>query len=321
MLSNKSKFAVLGLLITMLVVSLTAGCSKKNSETPGIRIAALPILDSLPMYVAEKEGLFEKHGVNVELIPVTSAPERDQLLAAGEADGAVNELVSVLFFNRNEVKLQVVRYARTATQTTPVFRILASSASNIEALDDLKGIEIGVSQGTLIEYITDRLLENEGFTDNDIKIVSVPSIPNRLALLTSGDLKAAMLPDPLASLAIQQGAKVIIDDSSHPFFGYSVISFRKETIDAAPVAVKDFLAAIEDAVKLINQNPDKWNPLLTEYKLVPKPLLSSFHIPPFPEAGVPTKEQWQDVVDWTQAKGLIDNNPVYQDSVNRNLLP
>ena len=50
-----------------------------------LKIAVLPIIDTLPMYVAEAEGLFAKHGVTVEFIPVASAPERDQLLAAGQA--------------------------------------------------------------------------------------------------------------------------------------------------------------------------------------------------------------------------------------------
>ena len=40
-------------------------------------MAVLPILDTLPMYVAQQEGLFEQNGVQVEFIPVASGAERD----------------------------------------------------------------------------------------------------------------------------------------------------------------------------------------------------------------------------------------------------
>src|SRR5687768_15712912 len=62
-----------------------------SPETKTLKIAVLPIIDTLPMYVAQQAGLFAKYGVDVEFIPVASAPERDQLLAAGGADGTINE--------------------------------------------------------------------------------------------------------------------------------------------------------------------------------------------------------------------------------------
>ncbi len=67
------------------------------------------------MYVAQKEGLFEKHGVKVELVPVASAPERDQVIAAGQADGMINEALSTALYNKDQVQVQIVRYARAAT--------------------------------------------------------------------------------------------------------------------------------------------------------------------------------------------------------------
>ena len=56
------------------------------SEPITLKIAVLPIMDALPMFVAEADGLFESHGVNVDFIPVASAPERVQLIKAEQAD-------------------------------------------------------------------------------------------------------------------------------------------------------------------------------------------------------------------------------------------
>ena len=286
-----------------------------------LKIAVLPIIDTLPMYVAEAEGLFAKHGVTVEFVPVASAPERDQLLAAGQADGTVNETLSVMLFNKDAVQMQAVRYALRPMEGYGHFFILASAQSGITDAQGLKGVEIGVSQGTVIEYVTERLLQAEGLTADEIKTIAVPKIPDRMALLASGELSAGVLPDPLASLAISQGAVKVLDDSAHPEYGFSVISFRKEVIDANPEAVRAFLAAIEEASDLINLDSSKYTSLLSDKGLVPPPLLGAFQIPPFPDQAVPTEAEWADALAWAKEKGMLTVDVSYADSVNASLLP
>jgi NitT/TauT family transport system substrate-binding protein len=303
-----------------------APATEVQAEAPAgdigtLKIAVLPIIDTLPMFVAEAEGLFEKHGVNVEFVPVASAPERDQLLAAGQTDGTVNETLSVMFFNKDAVQMQAVRYALRPAEGSGHFFILASGQSGITDAQGLKGVEIGVSQGTVIEYVTERLLQAEGLTKDEIKTIAVPKIPDRMALLASGELKAGVLPDPLASLAVSQGAVVVLDDSLHPEYGFSVISFRKEVIDSNPEAVKAFLAAIAEATDLINSDSSKFTSLLSDKGLVPPPLLQTFKVPPFPSPAVPTEAEWNDALAWAKEKGMLTADVAYADSVNSSLLP
>lgn len=307
---------VLALFSLVLVLS---ACAPQTVGT--LKIAVLPIIDALPMYVSQHEHLFEKHGVNVELIPVASAPERDQLIAAGRADGTINETLAVMLFNKENVQMQVVRYALRPTEENGHFFILASNKSGISSIDGLKGVEIGVSQGTVIEYVTERLLQADGFTTDEIKTVAVPKIPDRMALLASGELDAGVMPDPLASLVVSQGGVIVADDSSHPEYGFSVISFRKDMIEANPEAIKGFLAAIEEATVMINAEPAKYKAVLSEQKLVPPPLLDAYDVPVFPPAGVPSVDEWSDALTWLQEKGILTTHVSYEDSVNGTLLP
>lgn len=314
-------FMIIVLSIFLAACSQNVTPTETSDEPVTLRIAVLPILDALPMYVAQQEDLFEKHGVEVEFIPVASAAERDQVITSGQADGMINEAVSTLFYNQDETQIQIVRFARTATPSSPQFFILASGQSGITNVADLKGVAVGISEGTVIEYLTDRLLEAEGFTQEEIQTVAVPKIPERMTLLGSGELDAAMLPDPLASLAAQGGAVVVLDDSKHPEFGYSTISFRLPVIEANPQAVKNFLSAIEEATDKINSDPTKWENLLTENQLVPAPLMGTFEVPPYPTASIPNKDQWDDALAWAKAKGLIDVDVSYEDSVTGAYLP
>ena len=286
-----------------------------------LKIAVLPIIDALPMYVAQQEGLFAKHGVNVEFVPVASAPERDQLLAAAGADGTINETLAVMLFNKEKPQMQVVRYALRPTEESGHFFIIASPKSGISSVDGLKGVEIGVSQGTVIEYVTDRLLQAGSFTKDEIKTIAVPKISDRMALLASGELQAGVMPDPLAALVVSQGGKIVADDSKHPEYGFSVISFRKDSIDTNPEAIKGFLAAIEEGTSLLNADPAKYKNVLSEQKLVPAPLLDKYQPPAFPTAGVPTENEWNDALGWLKEKGILTTDVSYQDSVNGSLLP
>jgi NitT/TauT family transport system substrate-binding protein len=306
--------------VLIILVFLLSACASAAEPAP-LKIAVLPIIDTLPMYVAQQEGLFAKRGVRVEFVPVASAPERDQILAAKQADGTVNETLAVMAFNKESIQMQVVRYALRPTAGHGHFFIIAAGQSGINSVDGLRGVEIGVSQGTVIEYVTERLLQEADFTADEIKTIAVPKMPDRMALLASGELKAGVLPDPLAALVVGQGGVIVTDDSQYPEYGFSVISFRKEVIDADPEAVKGFLAAVEEATALINADSTKYKNVLSDQKLVPAPLLENYEAPIFPIAGVPTEAEWNDAMNWLQQKGMLTVDVSYADSVNATLLP
>ena len=309
------KIVLLFALFSLLLV----GCGPSTAQS-SIRFAYLPIVDSLPLLVAQKEGLFEKNNVKVELVPVNSAPERDQLLQTGQVDGVINELLNAMQFNKDGVKIQVVRYALMADSSTGHFFVLASKDSGITDVNGLKGIEIGISQATIIEYVTTRLLQGAGFGTSDIKYTAIPKLPDRLALLLSGQAKAVVLPDPLASIALAKGAVNIIDDTKQPAVGASVISLSKDLIDKDPSAAKGFLKAIDEADALINADPEKYKTVLADNKVVPAELMQSFKFPAFPAAMVPSQAEWDDVLAWATENGILQSKPDYAASVNGSLL-
>jgi NitT/TauT family transport system substrate-binding protein len=307
------------LLLSLLLMFLSA-CASQDEPTT-LKLALLPIMDTLPAHVAQEQGYFADENLTVEFLPVGSAPDRDQLIKSGQADGMVNELLSTMFFNSDSPEVITVRYARKATPEYPHFYVLAAPDSEIHAVQDIVGKEIGISEGTIIEYSTERLLQEAGVNADDYQTIAVPRIPDRLALLGSGELAAANMPDPAAALAIQNGATVVIDDSVHPQYGHSVYTFRKDILDDNPEAVRSFLRAIERAVADINSDKSQWSDLLSDNNLVPPPLLGSYTVPDFPEAGLPTEEQWIDMLQWAQEKEYLSGEPDYATSVDDSYLP
>lgn len=315
--SQWSKFI---LLLFVLSIFLSA-CSPKATEKTAIKFAVLPILDSLPMYVAQQEGLFDKYDLDVELVPVSSGPERDQLVAANQIDGMINEVLTTILNNRTNKNVVIVRYARAATADTPLFSIVASAQSGITSVDQLKGVKIGISEGTVIAYLTDRMLQEEGFAPDDIVTVAVPKIPDRVTLISNGELDAGTMPEPVASLLALQGAAVVLADNKYPEYSHSAIAFRNDFVESNPDAVKLFLAAIEEAVETINADPTKWEATLVENNILPAPLQGKFQVPLFVTAGVPSPEQYADVLAWAQENELISEDVPYEQCISSEFLP
>lgn len=323
--SHRQKLAYSSLMLILLALLALAGCAPQAAPATNqpvvVRIAMLPIIDALPFYVAQEQGYFTENNLDVQFIPAGSAAERDQMIAAGQADGMINDLVSVALYNKTSVMVKTVRFAREADSQTAMYRVLAAASSGLKTPADLAGVPVGMSQNTVIDYITSRLLEKEGLTPDQIVSIAVPKIPDRLALLDKGELKAATLPEPFGTVAQGSGAVLIVDDSQHPEYGYSVISFRTAFIDQNPQAVWGFLAAVEQAVKDINSTPEQFRPLLAEYNMVPEALQADYPVPPFQAGAVPSEAQWQDVIAWMKDRGLIDKDLPYAESITGEYLP
>lgn len=284
-------------------------------EAAPLRLALLPIVDVLPFFLAEEREYFKEAGIQVTAVPVSSALERDQLLQAGEVDGILGELAAAAVFNRDVTRIRVVMTARKAYPDAPIFRILAAPGSNASSASDLAGVPIAVSENTIIEYLTDRLLRAEGLAPGQIVGRSVPAIPERFQLLMRGRIEAATLPDPLAQSAVTAGAVMVLDDASHPEYAVTILAFRAETLRENPAGVRRFLDLWNRAAEEINADPAAHRALLLEKVRVPENVRDTFSVPPFPIREVPTAHQWEDVVDWLLEKGLIDGKAAYGDSV------
>jgi NitT/TauT family transport system substrate-binding protein len=281
-----------------------------------LRIGVLPITDVVPFYIAEQQGYFQQQGLVVELVPASSAAERDQMMLTQQIDGQLNDLVSTVLFNAQSPRIKIVRKARQAFPNAAEYWILAPKDSPIKTAQDLKGKEIAISQNTVIEYVTQRLLEKEGVSAADIKTTNVPSIPTRLQLLQQGQVAAATLPDPLASLAILQGARIVVDDSKYVEISMSVISFRTDIVEKRADEVKKFLAAYDRAINDIRTRPEQFRNTLIEKGRVPDQLKDKYQFPPFPDPDIPTKVQWDDVVKWALERKLISAPVTFESSVD-----
>ena len=318
------KFSMVLGYLSVIIFSLSlAACSpgSPSVEDKTLKVGLLPILDVLPFYVAQDKGYFEAEGLQqVELVPIKSAQERDALIQAGEIDGALTDLQGVALFDRETSQLKAIIKARKAYPDAPHFRIVAAPGFQVNGPADLANVPVGISQNTIIEYLNDRLLTAWGLPADQIAVEEVSAIPVRFELLMAGQLKAALLPDPTGQAAIASGASLIVDDTQFPEYSQSVLAFRTDSLTQKPDTIRAFLRAWNKAVADINQDPNAYRNVLIENTRVPPNIQGTYNVPRFPEGEITSEAEWNDVVEWAQGKGLLDEPVPYDRAVDTSFL-
>lgn len=318
-------FALRVLCVSVVTLTLlAAGCggaaAPAAKEAAPLKVGVLPILDALPMYVAEQEGYFKEQNVNVEMVLFPSALERDSAIVAGQLDGELNDPVSTALLNKDGGKYRIVRLAFKGNESMAMMVVLVAPSSKITSPAELRGIPIGISKNSIIEYTTERLLQSAGVPTAEIVKTEITKIPVRTEMLAKGQVAAATLPEPLASLAEQQGAKRVTDDSKTGT-GKSVITFRQETMEKNPEGVKRFLAAYEKGVEAINGTPNRYRDLMVDKAKVPDSLRASLNVPKFDKAVLPSKGDIDDITRWMVEKGMLSQPTAYEKMVAEGFLP
>lgn len=317
----------LGLIVLSLAI-FVFGCGAQKvsesqsakSETKTVKIGILPIEDNLPFYVAEKDKIYAKEGVQVELVSFASAMERDAALQAGQIDGQVADLLAVALLKKIGVDVRIATIGLGATPQEGRFAILSSPKSDIKDLAGLKGATLGISQNSIIDYVSDQMLIDKGVQLNNIKEISIPKMPVRVDMLLSDQITAACLPDPLASLAQAKGAHVLVDDT-YKNISQTVFLFRSASIQDNPEGIKAVVRAYGSAGQALTNNPDQYRELFLDKAQIPQELKDSYKTPTFSKLQLPTEEEVQSVMKWMVDRKLIPQAYDYQELVDPSLLP
>jgi NitT/TauT family transport system substrate-binding protein len=260
------------------VAALAAGCSASGAsgadsiasslptnygapEQTTLNVGVVPAMDSAGFFVAQSEGLFAKEGLKINYSPATSSETAIQQQVKGQLQITAGNYVSYVQYAANPVNaknpLEIVSEGSVMQEGAQTLFVMPSS--HITRLSQLKGKLIGVNAPENIDYLLGvSVLKENGIDPGDVKFPTATSkdfaptdgaipFPEMGADLNSGELAAAIMPEPFASLAEQQFGAVPLADlnqgatSDFPIEGYVV---TKAWAEQNPNTLQRFLAAL-----------------------------------------------------------------------------
>ncbi|MCR4418810.1 MAG: MetQ/NlpA family ABC transporter substrate-binding protein [Clostridia bacterium] len=307
-------------LVLVLALMLAAGCSRKAESDP-LRVGVIPVEDNFPFFVAEQEGMFEKLGLRVELVPFNSARDRDLALQAGKIDGETADPVAVALLRKSGTAAKIICLTMGARPEEGRFVLLAAPSGRVKNPQDLRGATLAVSENTVIEYVADQLLANAGLNPAQVSKTPVPDMAQRLQLLLGGRVDAAVLPDPLATLAQEQGAPVLMDDTRQKEnLSQVVLVFREEVIRSRRDDLVKLVRAYQQAAAEVTARPQAFRELFVERTRLPEALRDTYLTPRYSAPALPQPEDLDRVIRWMVAKGLLSDPYSYHDLVEEGVL-
>ena len=287
-----------------------------------ITVGLMRIDDSFPFYVAEKEGLFEKHGVNVELQNFSSARDLSTALQGGELDALMTDPVVTALSLKGGTDVRIVAMALGAVPEEGRFLVISAPESGITSPKQLEGRNIAISNNTMMDYLVEQYENTLGLDKTAITTVNMPDLMLRTTTLLEGtEIDAAILPDPLAAYAVAEGANVVIDDTKlDENFSQSVVTVTADAIQNNRAAVDAMLDAYNEAIELINANPDEYRTFALECANVPEALAETYPTPSFTAESIPDEAAIAQVNSWMVERGLLDKAYTYTEMVDTSFI-
>ena len=312
------------LLLCAMAFVLSVGCGKEPAKQdapvqkgakPALSVGLMPDTDSVPFIVAREKGYFAEEGVEVTLHPFKSAMDRDAALQSGQLDGAVSDLLAAAFAKAGGFDVRVT------SSTDGAYQMIAGKGNEAKDVHSLAGADIAVSRNTIIEYVTDRILRENGMASDALQKVSIPQIPARLEMLQNGKLPAATLPEPMASIAVANGCK-FLTGSGELGINPGVMLFSAKAAEEKKESLKAMYRAYNKAVEYLKKTPrEEYIGMVVEKSGFPAAAKDALQLPDYRAVALPKESDVTEVMRWLKEKDLIKQEYTYQNLVVGDFLP
>ena len=280
-----------------------------SSEKTVIRIGMMSSYDVIPYVMINELGLADQYQIDLKLEVFTSAKDRDTAFLAGELDGVLTDYIGVCIYQNADFDVKITGI------TDGDYVLVAGKSSGITSLKDIAGRSIAISQNTLIDYTLDRILEENSMESDTLVKEIVPRIPDRVELLRNDKIDLGLLPEPFASIVLNDGAIYICSANDINLYP-AVSAFTKEFLDDKTEAVKNLYSAYNEAVEYLNKTDvSSYEDIVIKTVGYPKEMKRQITIEPFRKSELPPEEDVASAITWASNKGLCNADLTYDQLV------
>ncbi|SMD23797.1 NitT/TauT family transport system substrate-binding protein [Kibdelosporangium aridum] len=250
-LSRRTLLAGMGAFALSACTDSSKSPTNPTPEVPEIRLGVLEVTDTAPLFVAQREGIFAKYGLNPKFVTMElTGDQRPDLEQGGQADVTFDSWVTIFLNITDGADWVVLGEAYQAAPRTTGLVIAQSGINRLRSVADLKGKPIGVNNlRGLGVLLTNSLLRTNGMVATDVNYVERPF--DQLAqAVSSGDVAAAWMVEPYMTRSQLETKCVLFADTAvgptadFPQSGYACArSFARRN----PNTVRAFQLALAEA--------------------------------------------------------------------------
>lgn len=254
----------MNLVKTICAAAVLAGATPAAADTVQIAVGGMGCICYMPVVLAEQLGLYEKHGVDVELVDFKGGSAALKAVVGGSADvvsGYYEHTIPLAA--KHQIMTSFVLMGRLPGVA---LTIAPGRTDELTTVQDLDGKAVGVSApGSSTDFFLKYMLAQNGLDPNAASVVAVGVGATSVAAMNQGQIDAAVTVDPALTHLQKEhpDLRILVDTrkeaDTHALFGSdypaATLYARVEWLDEHPEEAQALAAAIVETLHYIHSTP------------------------------------------------------------------
>ena len=195
-----------------------------REDSAALKVAVLPTLDCLPLYVAEERQLFDT-AVDIRLKQFTAQMDCDTALQRGRVELAVSDIVRVEKWKGEKVNgsnpstgsgtvkgaVKGTVTPRYVTATNAYWLLIGNRNQRISTLKHLDDRMVAMTRYSVTDLLADLAVDSAKLKTERVYRIQVNDVNVRLDMLENNEMDALILTEPQLTQALMQKHHVLLD--------------------------------------------------------------------------------------------------------------
>jgi NitT/TauT family transport system substrate-binding protein len=267
---------LLAALLTVIAAGYAAAATRDGQQLRKVTVAIIGIDATGQVMYAKHRGFFARQGIDAEITVVADGTQTVPAVLSGQAQFAGIPVPALAALKANGGPVRAVAGGAVYEPGTRTTVLMAAPGKQIRRARDLVGKRVAMDFRNSIAHIGFlRWLKRGGVAEDDVDI-SFVAFPQMIGPLLRGQLDAAWLPEPFATVALQRGARLVARPFDATCSEDCLLTVWMARKDMDPELAARFRNAVQAAAVWANQkrNQAASGRILTRYAPVPPAVLA-----------------------------------------------
>jgi NitT/TauT family transport system substrate-binding protein len=239
-----------GIIIALATAIAETGTAQ--SRTPRkIRVGVSAVsMGNIILYVTKEARVYEKYGLDAEVITMNGSGISSKALISGGIDIAPIATPTVINANLAGSDMQILAH------TLPGVVHALMVKPQIKRVEDLKGKKIAVSSlGSLTDFLVRYIAKKKGLNpDRDVTLIQTGGDADRIVALSSGVVEGAALSHPAYGRARKLGFPMLWDSAKEVDYPWIEITTRRAIIKNDREMIMNYMKAHLEGIALFKRD-------------------------------------------------------------------
>lgn len=237
--------------MVILAITLADVGFAQNKPLKKIRVGVSAVsMGNIILYIMKEARLYEKYGLDAEVITMNGSGISSKALISGGIDIAPIATPTVIFSNLAGADMTILAHTLPGVVHALMVR------PEIKRVEDLKGKKVAVSSfGSLTDFLVRYIAKKKGLNpERDVTLITTGGDPDRIVALSTGAVEGAALSHPAYGRAQKLGYSMLWDSAKEMNYPWIEITTRRAIVKSEREMIMNYMKAHLEGIALFKKD-------------------------------------------------------------------